>query len=324
MESKREQAVVGIFVLVVATLLIVTVFVLSGQLNRGNTPYHAYFKNAGGLGPGAEVRYLNGPPNGRIVKVEFDQQDPSRMKVDFTASPDTPVKTDSVVVITSTSPLGENFLEILAGSPGAPRAPRDATLKSKEPNSFSDIADKISELTPVADELLKNLNERVIEVKVTLARVNDLLNDQNRANISASLGNVRGMLEEDRPLVHSTLAHVNDAAANMKPLIASFQKTSDQANDTLLHVDGMITDNRADVRQAIIDLRASLKNANAMVESLNDTVFTNSENLDEIIDNLRHVTENLNSFTETIKTRPYTLIRSSNPKEHAPGSALPK
>jgi hypothetical protein len=39
---------------------------------------------------------------------------------------------------------------------------------------------------------------------------------------------------------------------------------------------------------------------------------------------LRSTTENLNSFTETIKTRPYTLIRDSSPKEHKPGSALPR
>jgi ABC-type transporter Mla subunit MlaD len=56
MESKREQAYVGLFVLVVAALLIATVFALSGTLDKADTPYHAYFKNAGGLGPGAEVR----------------------------------------------------------------------------------------------------------------------------------------------------------------------------------------------------------------------------------------------------------------------------
>ena len=54
--------------------------------------------------------------------------------------------------LTSTSPLGENFLEILAGSAAAPRAQRDAVLKSKEPTSFSDIADKINELTPAAND----------------------------------------------------------------------------------------------------------------------------------------------------------------------------
>jgi phospholipid/cholesterol/gamma-HCH transport system substrate-binding protein len=172
--------------------------------------------------------------------------------------------------------------------------------------------------------LLKNLNSRVVELKVTLDRVNDLLNDQNRANISASLSNVRGMLQEDRPLVHSTLNHINDATANLKPVIASFQKTSDQADETLQHLDGMLTENRADIRQAIIDLRTALVNVNSIVASLNDTVTNNSENLDEIIDNLRHVTENLNSFTESIKTRPYSILRSADSKPHQPGSAPPK
>jgi phospholipid/cholesterol/gamma-HCH transport system substrate-binding protein len=324
MESKREQAYVGLFVLVVAALLIATVFVLSGTLEKSDTPYHAYFKNAGGLGPGAEVRYLNGPPVGRVQKVQFDPQDPSRMKVDFTAKPNIPVKTDSVVIVTSTSPLGENFLGILAGSAGAQRAQPNAVLKSKEPTSFSDIADKINELAPVANELLTNLNARVVELKVTLARVNDLLNDDNRQNVSATLSNLRGMLQEDRPIVHSALNHVNDDAADLKPLIASFQKASDQANQTLQHLDGMITENRPDVRQAIIDLKAALANVDTMVASLNNTVTSNSENLDEIIDNLRHVTENLNSFTEQIKTRPYSIIRAADPKPHKPGSPPPK
>jgi len=48
-------------------------------------------------------------------------------------------------------------------------------------------------------------------------------------------------------------------------------------------------------------------------------MFLNSENIDELLDNMRHVTENLKEFTATIKTRPYTLIRASNPREHKPG-----
>ena len=125
MDSKKEQAVVGVFVLIVAALLIVTVFIKSGTLDKENTPYHTYFKNAGGLEPGAEVRYLNGPPVGRVGKVSFDPQDPARMKIDFSAKPDIPVKTDSVVAITSTSPLRRKFSRnsgrYFSGRPRAPR-----------------------------------------------------------------------------------------------------------------------------------------------------------------------------------------------------------
>ena len=49
----------------------------------------------------------------------------------------------------------------------------------------------------------------------------------------------------------------------------------------------------------------------------------NSENIDEIIDNMRYITDNMREFTDTIKTRPYTLIRTTTPKAHKPGEAPP-
>jgi hypothetical protein len=52
---------------------------------------------------------------------------------------------------------------------------------------------------------------------------------------------------------------------------------------------------------------------------LNQTLDVNSESIDQLLDNLLHVTENLKQFTETIKERPYTLIRATNPREHKTG-----
>jgi phospholipid/cholesterol/gamma-HCH transport system substrate-binding protein len=324
MEAKREQALVGLFVLVAGGLLAVTLVLLSGALTTGDTTFHTYFKSAGGLQAGSEVRYLNGPPIGRVRKVQVDPQDATRMKVDFAVHPDIPVKTDSLAEVTSNSPLGENYLGIKAGTPPAPRAPAGYTIKSKEPVSFSDLADKINALAPAANELIVNLNDRVVELKVTLNRVNDLLNDRNRENVAESLSNVRGMLQEDRPLVHSSLEHVNTASAKLGPLIDDFKKTSQQANVTLDRIDSMIKENRPDVRSAVKNLRASLVKANSILSQLDNTVANNSENLDEIIDNLRRITENMTAFTETIREKPYLLIRSSEPKNHEPGKEPPK
>lgn len=324
MESKREQALVGLFVLVAAGLLIVTVFLLSGTLNRGLVPYHAYFKNAGGLGPGAEVRYAGGPPVGRVHKVAPDPHDPTRMEVDFGIHPDVPIKTDSKVIITSNSPLGDNFLGIVAGTPKAQRAPRDSAIPSKEYTSFSDITASLSEMTPAANDLLKNLNERVVELKVTLARVNDLLNDQNRGNISASLADVHGMLAENRPAIHGTINNLHSSTGKLDKMLDDFKKTMAQANDTLGHIDATITENRPDLRAAITHLRETLTSTASLTDQLDQLMASNSENLDEIIENMAHITENLKEFTDTIKVRPYTLLRSPTPKEHVPGQPPPK
>ena len=313
MDSKREQAFVGLFVLVVAALLIGTLFALSGTFSSNQIPYRTVLQECRRTWTRLRSA-LRGRPSDRTGSQSRGRSgDPTRMLVDFDVNPDLPVKTDSSVLITSTSPLGENFLGIKPGTANAPRAPKDYVLKSTEPIGFADIAGAINDLTPQANQLLTNLNARVAELKDTLYRVNDLLNQQNRDNISSSLANVRGMLQEDRPLVHKTLTNVNDATEKLKPLIDKFSLATDNANKTLDHIDAMIGENRDDIRHAVADLRVTLANAKTAVAQLNNTLDDNSENIDEIIENLRVTTENLNSFTETIKTRPYTLLRDSSP-----------
>ncbi len=69
----------------------------------------------------------------------------------------------------------------------------------------------------------------------------------------------------------------------------------------------------------MIDLRQSLTTVTDLTGRLDQTLDVNSDNIDELLENLRHVSQNLKEFTNTIKTRPYTLIRSAAPREHKPG-----
>jgi phospholipid/cholesterol/gamma-HCH transport system substrate-binding protein len=323
-DAKREEAVVGLFVIVVAALLVVTIFLLSGKMTGNDIPYRAYFRNAGGLGPGSEVHYAGGPQVGRVTKVQSDPQDPTRMQVDFAVNPAVPIKSDSVATITSLTPLGDNFLGIKPGSLLAPRAARGATLKSVDYTSLDDVKEMIAQLGPNANQLINNLNERVVALKETMDRVNDLLSPRNRANVAATLAGARGMVEEDRPVIHSTLENINASSAKLGPLIDDFRKASAQANEAISHIDAVVGENRPDIHQSVESLKRAMASAASATDQLDRTLQANSENIDEIIDNLRHVTTNLNSFTETIKTRPYTLIRASDLKPHTPGEAPPQ
>ena len=319
MPAKREEAFVGLFVLIAAALLIATVFALTGAFAKADRTFHAKFNYAAGLEPGAAVHYSGGAKIGRVEKLNIDKTDPTLIDMTFSVMKDIPVKTDSMVYIASFSPLGDNHLEIKPGSPSAPLALPGTLLQSKPYVGLNELSEQINKLAPQAQELIGNLNQRVKELSVTIARVNDLLNDTNRANISASLADIHGMLAEDRPIVKSTLQNVNGLTLKIDPVIAQLRKAIDQASQTLNHVDGMIGENRADVRASVKKLRQSLTQVSALTQRLDQTLDVNSENIDEIIDNLRHVTENLKEFTAIIKARPSMLINSRGPKEHKPG-----
>ena len=305
--------------LVATALLLATLFAVSGALGRATVNYRAHFTFAGGLEPGAVVRYAGGPKVGRVEGLRIDPQNPTRIEVTFSVRPDIPVKTDSVVKILSLSPLGENHLEIAPGSLQAARAPAEAALPSEPYVGFNDITAQLNTLGPEARELLQTLNQRATELKETLARVNDALNEQNRANLSGTLSNVRGMLEENRPKIRNTMGNVETASAKVAPLLDDFKKTARQADEALTHIDTVIGENRADVRQAVADLRQTLASASALAAQLDRTVYINSENIDEVLENIRLTTENLKQFTDTIKTRPYSLIRASGPPDRKPG-----
>src|SRR5712664_80719 len=319
MGAKREQAMVGLFVLIAGAVLVATVFVLSGAFGGSASSYRAYFPFAGGLEPGATVRYAGGPKVGRVEKLQLDSKDSTRIEITFSVRSGLPVKTDSHVKIMSLSPLGDNHLEIVPGSEKAALAAAGMILQADPYVDFNALTAKINDIAPQAQQLLKTLNERASELQVTLARVNDLLSDSNRANLAATLAETRGMIAENRAPLKSTLQNVNSATQKLEPLLQDLRKTSAQANETLNHVDSLIGENRADVRQAVKDLRASLATVNDLTGRLDQILDVNSDNIDELLENLRHVSQNLKEFTNTIKTRPYTLIRSAAPREHKPG-----
>ena len=319
METRREQALVGLFVIVAAAVLIVTVFGITGAFGRTAKSFHAFFPFAGGLEVGSTVRYAGGPKVGRVEKLRIDPQNPANIEITLAVHTDLPVKTDSHVRIMSMSPLGDNHLEIVPGSPQAPLAKDGATLTADRYLDLNAITERINDLAPEAQQLLHTLNDRATELKVTIARVNDLLNDQNRSNLSGTLAQTHQMIAENRPAIRSTIGHLNTSSEKLGPLLDDLRKTSAEANKTLDHVDSLVGENRADIRKAVIELRKSLTNVTDLTGRIDQTLDVNSENIDEMLENFRHVSENLKQFTETIKTKPYTLLRASSPREHKTG-----
>jgi len=318
MDSKREQAFVGVFVILATGLLVATIFAIGGAFGHAGASYLVYFKNAGGLERGSIVRYA-GIRKGRIDKLDVDPKDPSQVVMTFSVEPGVPIKTDSRAKIASLSALGENFLEITPGKPESPLAKSGSVLRSKEFFGINDVADMLNELGPKVSDLVDGLNDRVAELQKTIDRVNDLLNDQNRANVAGSLDNLNGMLAENRPHIKNTTRNVDEASAKLSSSIDQFKQTAKQADDTLKKVDDMLGENRADLRASIQQLRKTLATADSTIEELHRTLSTNSENIDELLENIRLATENLREFTDTIRTRPYTLIRATEPPEHKPG-----
>jgi phospholipid/cholesterol/gamma-HCH transport system substrate-binding protein len=318
MNGRREQIWVGVFVLIAASLLIITVLAVAGTFSSGGINHHTSFKFAGGLQPGDTVRY-GGMKAGRVSGVHVDPQDSTRIEIDFSVLRGIPVKTDSVAKITTLGALGDNYVEVTTGSKDSALLPPGSAVKSAETVGIGDLGNMLGGLAPLAQQVLQTLDARLVELQVTIARVNDLLNDKNRKSISNSLGNLSGMLQEDRPKISSTLTNVQKASDRLMPLLDDLKATMAQANATLSHVDAVVVENRQDIRATVVNLRETMVTASELLEQLKYLTDSNEGNIDETLTNIRVTTENLKQLTDTLKRKPSLLIRGNAIKDRKPG-----
>src|SRR2546428_6496615 len=158
MNSRREQVWVGLFVLAAAALLIGTVLSVAGTFSRGNIPHRAYFKFAGGLQPGAAVRF-GGMKAGSVQGVRVDPDDSTRIEVDFNVARGIPLKADSVAKITSLGALGDNYVELTTGTREAPLAAPGSVVKSGESVTFSDLGEMAGCAQPADKQIFPKLDQ---------------------------------------------------------------------------------------------------------------------------------------------------------------------
>jgi phospholipid/cholesterol/gamma-HCH transport system substrate-binding protein len=333
MNAMRERTLVGLFVLIAGGLLVGTMLVISGGLGASAVSHRAYFKFAGGVQPGAPVRY-GGLTVGKVTRVRVDPGNSTRIEIDIAVDRDAPLKTDSVAKISTLGPLTDNYIEVATGTQHAPLAPPGSELPSAEAFGLPQLGDAAQAMLPDVHNALQKLNQSLDGLQVTIARANDLLNDRNRATIGSSLDNVNrlvadarpkvtdslnnlnGLLNDARPKVSTSLANVQDLTkdlnAKLGPLLDDVKTTTARANDTLSHVDSTLLENRPDIRASVVGLRDTLA-------QLNRTLDQNSTNIDELLDNIRMSTENLRSLTETLQRAPASLIRGIKVPERKPG-----
>ncbi len=318
MNPNREKMIVGAFVVVAAAVLSATIVAVSGGFGSSRTSYRTYFKFAGGLQPGALVRYA-GLSVGKVERVRIDPGNPARIEVAFQVDGAAPIKTDSVAKIATLGALTENYIEISPGTQAAAKAPPDAVLNSVESFGFAQIGDAVQDVLPDLKLAIQKLNVNLTGLEVTVSRANDLLNDRNRAHIANSLEHVDGMLADAQPKVARSLTNVDQVSAKLSPLLDDFKRTANDADVALKDTDAVIGENRSDLRASIVELRGSLAKTTVLIEHLSDSVEQNGDNIDEVLDNLRLATENLRDLTDVLKSNPATLIRGVKTEDRRPG-----
>ena len=118
---------------------------------------------------------------------------------------------------------------------------------------------------------------------------------------------------------------VKRAARNTVTASAKLSPAVDKASEVLTHVDTLsqnlntvVVENRAEIHDALLQLRASLADAQRLLVNVNAGVEDNRDNLDDTLENVRVISQNLKGFSDTIKRRPNSLVFAKEKTDRVP------
>ncbi len=291
---------------VLATLLF-TGWVLLQMTGRSTdvVEYHTRYDNVYGLNFGTPV-FFQGFRVGQVEHIEPRQQG-GKMYFEVWMSVDESwqIPRDSRAVLTSAGLLADVYIEIERGQ-------ADTWLKPGEAMAGSQVVDVFAAFTELADEAVKLtreglqplmtlLNERLDGITASLAEQTPRIMADTRA-AAASLKTAGTQLESllgenNRQQVDNLLRDAAATAAALRQLTTQLDDSREKLDALLSELAGSAAENRPEVQQAILHLRATLEKLDYQA--------------DDIMRNLDSASGNLDAFSRAIYKDPSRLIKSA-------------
>jgi len=180
----------GIFV-VLAVFAAILIIEMLGGMESLRTGYHvsALFDTVQELKVGDSVK-MAGVEIGRVEKIAFDA---NKVKVTMKLHPEASVRTDSVATVKFAGLMGQNFVSINFGSPGAPRAVDGSLIASEEQPDLSAIMAKLDKAASGIESFGKSFSGDKIDN--ILGPLTDFFK-QNSGHIGAVVTNIENVTSQ--------------------------------------------------------------------------------------------------------------------------------
>jgi phospholipid/cholesterol/gamma-HCH transport system substrate-binding protein len=284
MEREANYTAVGAFVLAIALAAAVFVYWYSDSgEHREYHRYEIYFTGSvSGLDKGSAVRYL-GVGVGRVVELRIDPRDSGRVEVIVDIGGDTPISEHTVAQLQLQGVTGLLYIDLMEDRTGKRAAPAIAGFK------FPVIRSAPSQF----DVFLSSLPELVADAGEVVRRANQLFSDANLNAISSALAGIetasRGLPQTSRDLsalvteLRGATAELAAAAKGAHTLIGAtspdieaaaqrLRVISDHLADASGQIDGLLQENRADIRafarDGLPELQRFLREGRAAAEDI--------------------------------------------------------
>jgi phospholipid/cholesterol/gamma-HCH transport system substrate-binding protein len=315
----NTEAKVGLFVMVSAAVLLISVYRISTATIRGaHVSYKTYFRYAGGLEPGADVLF-GGIKVGNVTAVRPFAEDPTRIEILLDVKTGTPLNANSMAKLGSVTLVTSPVISISTGSNDAARIPPGGIIPSQETVSLDDTQRKVTAVADSARTLLDSVNADINNIthdaRELIANLNVLMGKPNQKRVEAILTNADEMISRMSPKIDQISDQILKLTRDADQVIAKAGPAVDNVNATVSNANQTITDLREPIQKDLAELSKTLDQARGLITDLRAAMRTKDQDVTYTLENVRMVTDNLNELTESLKQRPWSLIRIKQPPD---------
>jgi phospholipid/cholesterol/gamma-HCH transport system substrate-binding protein len=263
METRARHLAVGAFVMVLVIcggLFAIWIAKFSGQVTF--VPYFTRFSGSVSQMRVDTTVLLGGIPVGRVTDVRIDPENSELARVDFVVREGTPIREDSQATVEIQSIAGGVGLQISRGTSAAQLLPPGREVKggfSPLERLVSQAPNLLAKLTLIAENLnkmlsdqnqealtatLSNLRDLSVNLNSHQNQINSLLDNGNTAvsNFSEAGASLKNLADQLNKSANTVTGDAREAVRSFQQMSSAFKNTADQLN-------GVITDNRAPLKQ---------------------------------------------------------------------------
>ena len=338
MVGQRDELKAGILIAVSLLVLAALIFGVSGvNLWERYDQYTVRLHSANGLEPGTPVR-LGGLKVGKVLALRIPPEDTTRVEISLGVKQGTALPQGTWATVSTMGLLGDPFLQLSTETHSLQRIPPGSQIPGRDSAQIADLLQHLETLAGKTDNLLadaaavlkqdvgeltRHLDEVAKASQTTVEHIDAFVAPSNRARVEKILTDLEQVVQENSGTVRTVLENLNTASRRMDATLESVQGLVGENRDNLRETVRLLKEDLEGAGVLLASMERTLRGVDQTINHLDQVVVNNSDDLEETVSNLRRSSQNLRELTRALKERPSSLFFSAEQPERPGMDARP-
>lgn len=312
MNPKVNYTLVGLFVVLFGAATIAWMFWLGVSTDEKNYKrYVAYmYQSVSGLNVNAAVKY-RGVQVGRVSEIEIDLINPERVKLLLDIIDGTPIKNDSIAVLSTLGVTGLAYVELSGGS-------KEAPLLQGHDGQLPEIITGPSlfvRLDTALTDLFVEFKNIASEISGMSAAVKTVLNQNNMQAINTTLANMAKLTET----LNTQLGKLDSHIVYSKEILANTATMSKEFPNMVTNVSSSMSE----IRNIVSTIGKTAETLDKAVAGTQQEVSRSATDtlvqMSQLFNELHRTTQALNRILQDTERNPNQFIFGKKLDRAGPG-----